>query len=521
MTLHTRPEKKVDNVNRREQLYSHELPILSWSDHPLPLSLDDIFVCTRNSEIVLWSKKFNKRLIPRIPSAYNYSRSDLAIYRFLCDLQHQGIKSDLSFNLQQFFPKLARYARVSYKDIIVSPAMWLLPNNIKDILKGEKNDHEAISILKTWLQKSGIDFYIKAGNSDQKLCFNPNSESDLAALLSYCRQNALNEIYFSEALLSNKADVFDADTKPYVAEYILNYGHNDPVYKGNFRIDITNNNSLSKNILPGGEWIYFEIYCHQSRMNEILLIYIDKFLKDSKKDISKWFFIRYEDPKPHLRLRLKLLDIRAGYQIINRLNSNLEQAFLNGLVSDIQIKTYFREMERYGVDRIELVEEFFFIDSKNVKSLLTNRHANEDLYTITLTFIQKLLNLAFDNIEQEIDLATTMANSFKEEFRMDLGSLKKINQSFREHKQAIKDSSDKSFPDTSISYKKTLLNILSKCDSALLRTKIIADLVHMHINRLFNSNQRSHEAIIYQYLVKLLKAKQAATVSLQVFPAEL
>lgn len=513
-------EKKVDNVNRREQLYSHELPILTWSDHPSTLSLDDIFVTIRNSEIVLWSKKFNKRLIPRIPSAYNYSRSDLAIYRFLCDLQHQGVLSGLSFNLQEFFPKLARYPRVSYKDIIVSPAMWLLPNKIKDNLNGKKRDDEAISILKTWLKESGIDFYIRAGNSDQKLCFNPNSESDLDALLSYCRQNRLNEIYFSEALLSNKPEVSDENGKFYISEYILNYGHSDQVYKANFKVDTEMNTSLPTNILPGDEWLYFEIYCHPSRINEVLLIHIDRFLKASKKDVSQWFFIRYDDPAPHLRLRLKLSDIRAGYQIINRLNSNLQQAFTNGLISDVQIKTYFREMERYGPDRIELVEEFFFIDSKNVKSLLTNQYSIDELYTLTLTFIQNLLNLTFNNIVEQIDFATTMANSFKEEFRLDMHSFKKINQSFQVQKQAIKVSGDQ-LPDLSSSYTNPLFKILNKCDSWKIRAKIISDLVHMHINRLFNSHQRSHEAIIYQYLVKLLKAKQAAVINLQVSQAEL
>ncbi|MES2274985.1 MAG: thiopeptide-type bacteriocin biosynthesis protein [Bacteroidota bacterium] len=511
-------EKEVDNVNRRKQLYPYELPILTWSCHQATLCLDDILVAIRNSEIILWSKKYDKRLIPRIPSAYNYGRSDLSVYRFLCDLQHQGIKSDLSFNFQHFFPNLVHYPRVTYKNIIVSPAMWLIPENIKKLWNSDDTKNSILQ-LKSWFQNQAINFYVKSGISDQKLCFNPNEDSDLIALLSYFRQNQSGDIYISEALFTEKSEVSDIKGKPYIAEYILNYGHSDRVYKGNYLI-IEKTRTLPSNILPGGDWLYFEIYCHPSRSNEILLNQIDEFIKDSQEQISKWFFIRYDDPKPHLRLRIQLVDSSFGYQIIKNLNSVLETDFHTGLISDIQIKTYYREIERYGADRIKFVEEFFFLDSLNVKLLLANRHTTIQLYSTALNLFQNLFKLCFNSIDVEIDFATNMADAFKNEFNLDHQSLKKINQSFQDHKLALSDTGGKSLSDLSSSYTKVLLNILNDCDSEHQRTKIIADLLHMHINRLFDSHQRSHEAIIYQYLVKLLKAKQAALANLQEFPAE-
>jgi thiopeptide-type bacteriocin biosynthesis protein len=123
------------------------------------------------------------------------------------------------------------------------------------------------------------------------------------------------------------------------------------------------NSTSPSNILPGGDWLYFEIYCHPSRSNEILLNPINQFIKESQEQISKWFFIRYDDPKPHIRLRLQIVDSSFGYQIVKNLNSFLENDFHTGLISDIQIKTYYREIERYGAGRIEFVEEFFFLDS--------------------------------------------------------------------------------------------------------------------------------------------------------------
>ncbi len=75
-----------------------------------------------------------------MPSAYNYSRSNLPVFRFLCDLQHHKIKSNLNFDIRESFPNLIRYPRVVYKDIIVSRAMWLVPAGIIKTEKNMQND---------------------------------------------------------------------------------------------------------------------------------------------------------------------------------------------------------------------------------------------------------------------------------------------------------------------------------------------------------------------------------------------
>jgi len=70
------------------------------------LLLSDLWVRYENNEIILESKKLGKRVIPRLSSAYNYNHSDLPVFRFLCDLQHQSIQSNLTLNLSSLFPAL-------------------------------------------------------------------------------------------------------------------------------------------------------------------------------------------------------------------------------------------------------------------------------------------------------------------------------------------------------------------------------------------------------------------------------
>jgi thiopeptide-type bacteriocin biosynthesis protein len=514
-------ERQVDNVNRRKQLYSKELPILTWSCDPSPIDFDDILVGISNSEVILWSKKFGKRMVPRIPSAYNYTRSDLAVYRFLCELQHQGIKSDLSFKIQQFFPHLDHYPRVVYKSVIVSPAIWRVPKGILQIIAASQ-PLEPLTALSNWLKENRINFRFKAGFADQTLCFDPAIEADKIAFLNFCRQNLPKAIYISESLIPNKLDVSDDKGKAYLAEYIVNYAHEGNVYSGsqhliNYKQYNRSSNSIS---LPGGDWLYFEIYCHPSRSNAVLTIQIATFLKEGEQKIRKWFFIRYEDPKPHLRLRLQLKDTSQGYLFINRLNSLLEEDCLKGLISDIQIKTYFREVQRFGVTRITLVEIFFYTDSRLILSLLRKNHSPAYLYAITLRLMKRFLELCYEDITGQISFATNMANSFREELNMNPETFKKINQSFEKHKGTNIQISTV-FGRLFGSCEKQFLKIMNCCDNNADRANMVGDLLHMHINRLFMSDQRTHEAILYHYLLKDLKTHRALSILKRECPTEL
>lgn len=87
-------EVLVDNVNRRKSMFNYELPILTWSEHKNILNVNDLFVTIRNNQVVLFSKIYNKRVISRLGSSYNYTRSPLTLFRFLTELQAQSIKTN-------------------------------------------------------------------------------------------------------------------------------------------------------------------------------------------------------------------------------------------------------------------------------------------------------------------------------------------------------------------------------------------------------------------------------------------
>jgi thiopeptide-type bacteriocin biosynthesis protein len=493
-------EKQVDNVNRRKKLYQYELPILTWSCDDNPIHFDDILVAVRNDEVILWSKKHKKRMVPRIASAYNYSRSDLAVYRFLCDLQHQHLKSDLNFRIREFLPGLMHYPRVVYKSVILSPAMWLVPPELLVNSKEQK-----IKLL-NWLQEQGINFPFKAGNTDQTLCFDPAVTADMDAFLFYCNQHAGTELYLTEALVSTDM-IKDKSGNDYAAQFVVHLNHGDNIYKS-YQLE-NYHNEAGKNgmVLPGGDWLYFEIYCHPYRADSLLHDTIKTFLKTHKTHIYKWFFIRYTDPAPHIRLRLHLKDQVRGYEIINSLKALLEPDCKAGLIADMQIKTYFKEADRYGIKQMPLVEQLFCYDSQHALKLLNKKLSMNQVYASTLCFMQELIGTNLPVIADQITFAKALADSFSNEFNLKPDGFKKLNQAYKEIKPHLNNVSTQ----VAAKYKQLFIKVMESCETASQRNKLLADLLHMHINRLFSSNQRTHELILYHYLLKILVTQRACT----------
>lgn len=496
-------EQKVDNVNRRRAIYTHELPILTWSCASDQLDFNDILITVIDNEVVLRSKKYGKRLIPRIPSAYNYTRSDLAAYRFLCDVQNQHVKTGLNFDLRNYFPDLSYYPRVMFMDTIISPAMWKVPlrafNKEDKIIDGRKE-------LNEWLTQQGITSWFKVGDTDQTLCFNPAAASDLDAFLMYCKQQSCGQLYLSEALIGDDGEVLDEKGKHYLAQFIVSYYHEQQLYKGlatpGFKKDTQGIPAL---FLPGSAWLYYELYCYPTRSNALLVYQIGSFLRQFKSSFHKWFFIRYDRHGPHLRLRLHLKDPATASLINHRLTALLGPFIQSGQLIDLCIKPYHREILRYGEHKIEKVEYFFFLDSEYALSLLRQMHSIEKLYILTLIFIKEVFLSNFDTPAERISFAKHMADRFACEHGLLPAAFKELNQTFTGLKDHLHSHSGKPLH---AKYQNVMAGLLKGCDVAE-KEKLMADLIHMHINRLFASDQRLHETILYHYLVRMLMADRA------------
>ncbi|WP_245646099.1 thiopeptide-type bacteriocin biosynthesis protein [Nocardiopsis trehalosi] len=119
--------------------------------------------------------------------------------------------------------------------------------------------------------------------------------------------------------------------------------------------------------LPGAPpWAYAKVYAVTDRHLELLTDHLPDLL-GAHGPSPLWWFIRYRDPEPHLRLRIRIDDspgYAAACHAVATWARNLREA---GLVSRLQWDTYHPETGRYGAGAtMTAAESVFAADSQAV-----------------------------------------------------------------------------------------------------------------------------------------------------------
>lgn len=484
-------EGKIDNVNRRKTIYDHQLSILTFNTGPEELSPTDILVSVQGNEVVLRSKHLNKRLIPRLASAYNYQRSDLSLFKFLCDLQNQNLQVDLNFSLKRIVSGLYYYPSVKFRNLVLSPRSWKLVLEKNFLNPRELSEH---------LNRRSIPNLVKVGDTDQTLVFDLKNELDLKILISVLKKQ--KTIYLDEILLPEHSLIRDECGNGYLGQFVLSILHNESIYKGLNGLEPIADYSIPSVFLPGSEWLYFEIFCHSIRTDAILTDFVYNFIGSYHKKIAIWFFIRYNEHGNHIRLRLRLHDPQDSYLLIAGLTKVLYRDAENGVISDVRVRTYKREMERYDPQHIEQVEVHFATDSKYVLRALQNLLPIMDKYRLCVNVAEHIATAEIFTHEEYRYLIQKLSDSFSLEHEFRSVEFKKLNQQFQLFLKSVQTPVPSTLQSAFIDFKASFVRTLSQCESTK-RRKLFADLMHMHVNRLFCTNQRVHEAIIYYFLWKL------------------
>jgi len=274
--------------------------------------------------------------------------------------------------------------------------------------------------------------------------------------------------------------------------------------------------SANRKFLPGSEWIYFKIYTGVKTSDIILLEVLKPLIEEfkSEKLIQKWFFIRYSDPKPHLRIRFNITIPNNYYILLHEISSRFEEYLNSGEISNVIIDTYKRELERYGENTIEYAEELFFRSSELILNFL--EYDDEEKIMVALLFFDCILSELGLSSEEKINWIKNYDNAFKSEFNADKNLnnqlKKKYNNLLPKYFELIKSNDFKDIRNLIINNISDILIVMEKilelekkeCLNVGMKD-FFQSIFHMHINRLFVSDQRLFEMIIYDYLLKFYK----------------
>jgi thiopeptide-type bacteriocin biosynthesis protein len=531
------PEARATNVLIRPILRPYEIPYVGVSsvepENQLPLS--DLMVSVQRGNIILRSKKWNKRVIPRLSSAHNYGYNSLPVYKFLCDLQHQSVKGGFYWDWGVCASK-AYLPRVMYHNIIISRASWELKQKDADILTKDKS--KLVETFTRYRAERNMPAQVTIADADNELFIDCTKAESLEILFEFVKKRQsvkLKEFLFGE----NTSAVKDKDDRLYTNEiliplrYKMGTTDNDNKTTASFR-SFDQQDAIPRNYTPGSEWLYLKIYCGYALTEELLSTYFAEKLPEWQEQglLENFFFLRYADPNPHLRLRFRNTEDRSKNDLLLKIIFEDLQPYLeSGQIKKIQADTYQREIERYGASTMALSEQVFHADSLavlGIVNMLEGPEGEEYRWKIAARGLDILLDDFDFSLPMKKSLLGNLQKGFAEEFGGPKLLNKQLNDKYRKHQKNIESFLDETEDEQneiedviSIFKERSAVNRGVAAEIIRLSTEesgnpnqhwdLLSSYIHMYLNRLFVAKQRKHELIIYHFLEKYYASKVAQT----------
>ncbi|MGW9117055.1 lantibiotic dehydratase [Streptomyces sp. NPDC055663] len=119
--------------------------------------------------------------------------------------------------------------------------------------------------------------------------------------------------------------------------------------------------------VPGGEWLYAKLYVPEAQQAQVLGRHLGRLTGTelmTAAGVDSWFFLRYADPDPHLRLRFHGKPGPLWGVLLPALRQWTHELRDAGLAGNLVLDTYDPETERYGgAAAIGHAERVFHADS--------------------------------------------------------------------------------------------------------------------------------------------------------------
>ncbi|MFP5417170.1 MAG: thiopeptide-type bacteriocin biosynthesis protein, partial [Actinomycetes bacterium] len=125
--------------------------------------------------------------------------------------------------------------------------------------------------------------------------------------------------------------------------------------------------------LPGSDWLFAKFYAPFDQHSRLLGSDLADLVEMAENSglARRWFFLRYSDPEPHLRVRWQGEPDLLLRHLLPQVSEFAAHLVASGRISRLVLDTYDREVDRYGgLVGLDLCENVFHADSAAVRRLL-------------------------------------------------------------------------------------------------------------------------------------------------------
>ena len=483
------PDGRMVNVLARPALRDHEIAWLGRSGLPPErvLSAGDLLVSLRDGRFVLRSQRLDRRVVPRLTSAHNYDRRSPGVYRFLAAVQSDGVADRVGWTWFAF-TQVPFTPRVRLGSVILARAQWRVAG-LRSL------DGQTFPALR---EQHRLPRWICLVEGDNLLPFDLDNARSVGAFIRAVRR--ADDVMLEE-LFPGPDELGD----DHAVEVVVPFIAAAPAR----RADVVPVRAVRRVFPPGSEWTYLKLYAGSATADRLLREEIaplaHRLVASGAAD--SWFFIRYEDPGFHLRVRFH----GEPDAIRPAVDALVAKVLDQRLAHDAAMATYRREVERYGgPDGIDVAERVFHADSDAAVDLLDlfqpGEPGLEARWRVGVLGAERLLvDLGLDATTRAA-LSRRMRDSFDREFRADAALRRGVAGRVREHLASLDDLVELAPGVAVLDQRSARIAPLARQVPEPVEA-LAASFVHMWLNRLHRSENRFHEYVTYALLARLHEAR--------------
>lgn len=288
------------DVSRTPQVLPYLIPVGEYHTTTVNvIELDDIAITADAHRLYLVSISRRCALQPVQVNAVEPVRHTLPIVRFLAEAPVALATTCSPFDWGPAARDLPFLPALRYGRTILSRARWLLPTaDLPDQAAGWQQWDDALT---GWLDTTGCPAAISLGFGDQSLGLDLDEPAHRALLRDYLARN--------RSAVLRAAPGGNGWCGGYPHEIVVPLAATTPTPPAprlaSHLVDVREHG-----ILPGGSHQYLKVYARPDQQTAILTEHLPALL-DQLPPGSSWWYQRFVDPDPHLRLRTGGLPVEA------------------------------------------------------------------------------------------------------------------------------------------------------------------------------------------------------------------
>ncbi|MDR1567768.1 MAG: lantibiotic dehydratase [Streptococcaceae bacterium] len=470
------------------------------------VKMTDILVGVENNRLYLRNLANNQKMLVTSNNMLNPTIADNGL-RLMQEISLQDELSWSNFPWNEVYSQFSYVPQIEYKNIVIETELWKINKYVLELPNDKPSKEQFVSRfmeIQTKLQIPNM-FYLQSADNRILVDITKQVYIDLI----YKKYNQLGEIIIRGVEVGeNPKDICEGEKPVEVVIPFFRIPKDSIETKVNTRI--SNKIHDDNNISPFENWIFYKIYCSNDNEEEVIK-FVNYFIEELSIDITICisYFMRYSDPLPHIRLRIKA-DKQFVFEIAERFNRFISPLQQSKLVSKYIIDTYYPENERYGGQELmPLAEQIFQIDSQVVVKLMAIDECKEKIGVVSVLHYLNSFGIIFEN-QIELLEAVVGKDSFVSEFKDTKAEYIATIDSYNNWHSFKKDKKNQELIDlmdlrqNSVQKYVRTLNDSSNLTNYL--EDIILSVIHLHCNRLFGTD-REFERKIYFFALHTLKGQ--------------